>query len=370
MSKSKADRKEWRGTIEPGIRRHTKRDGTRCYLVQLQVAGTRRARLCATLAEAVALKAEWLAGGIAPRDAAAVPDGEREPTVEDALRDYQLARPPMERDATTTIATLRASFPELLALPVALVDADHFAEYRQRREAAGKKLSGIGSHMGLLRAAVRHARPDFHLPRGIMPRLDMTRHHEYTEAELERAFLATPEPIRTMARLASVTLMRQGEIRTLRREQVDLRVGTIVLHRAKAGPRVVPLGARAVAILREHMAQHEHAVIFARHPRRAGRSAGQPYTPKYVSEVWHRTMQRIGKPGYTFHDLRHHAAMVALAHGASFPELQALGGWASPKMVNRYATASNDRLRDLQDRIATGRPAPRPAPHARRARAK
>jgi integrase len=95
-------------------------------------------------------------------------------------------------------------------------------------------------------------------------------------------------------------------------------------------------------LLRQHLATHGHALVF---PKRNG----QPYSRFTVWEQWHAAMVAIGRPGFSFHDLRHHAAMTALEHGASFPELQALGGWARPDMVNRYATASNAHLRALQD---------------------
>lgn len=42
-------------------------------------------------------------------------------------------------------------------------------------------------------------------------------------------------PFREMAKLAALTLMRQGEIRRLRREDVHLEQGVILLPRAKAG---------------------------------------------------------------------------------------------------------------------------------------
>jgi integrase len=46
-----------------------------------------------------------------------------------------------------------------------------------------------------------------------------------------------PSPFRELAKLAALTLMRQGELRTLRRKDVHLEQGVVMLPRAKAGAR-------------------------------------------------------------------------------------------------------------------------------------
>jgi integrase len=356
-------RGDWKGPIESGIRKHLGPEGQHWYRVQLgrRGKGNRRSRVVPTLEAAVALKREWLAGGLErANDPPAPGDETTTETVGDALRVYAVAHPHTAGMCAATASTLRRSYPELLVMPPVLVADDHLAIYRDVRERAGRKASGIATHLGNLRAAIRFVRSDFHVGKGVIPAEDITRHRVLTPLELKAALLATPEPVASMARLAVLTFMRQGEIRLLRRPQIDVRTQTITLARAKKGPRVVPLGREALAVLHEQCERHSHDVVFPRDVRRAGRSAGRPYSKQHVSDLWHRSMLRIGRPDFTFHDLRHHAAMTALANGASFPELQALGGWKSPKMVNRYATASNARLRELQDLAA------RPRGHAGR----
>jgi integrase len=88
-----------------------------------------------------------------------------------------------------------------------------------------------------------------------------------------------PSPVREMAKLAALTLMRQGELIALRREQVHLEQGVILLPRAKAGARPVILSGEAQKILRGQLASHESA----------------------------------------FHDLRHHGATMALNRGFTAP---------------------------------------------------
>jgi integrase len=147
-----------------------------------------------------------------------------------------------------------------------------------------------------------------------------------------------------MVRLAAVTLMRQGELRGLRRDMVDLAQGVIFLPETKTGPRPVALGMEAAGLLRAQLARHGGPLVFPS-------PAGRPYSRVHISRIWRRAIRGAGRRDFSFHDLRHHAAMRALADGASFPELQGLGGWKTPGMVNRYASVTADRVRELQDRI-------------------
>jgi integrase len=204
-----------------------------------------------------------------------------------------------------------------------------------------RKPSGIRRHLYTLQAALRVIRPDWLIDKSVFPP-ELPRHPQLTPLQLKRVRLVLREPFLTIALVASLNFMRLSELLRLRREHVDFVTGTCLLHRAKAGPRTVPMGTVVATLLRQHLATHGHALVF---PKRNG----QPYSRFTVWEQWHAAMVAIGRPGFSFHDLRHHAAMTALEHGASFPELQALGGWARPDMVNRYATASNAHLRALQD---------------------
>jgi integrase len=344
-------RSAWSGVVANGIRKYEGPQGQPWYRVQLGTRGkgNRVSKVCHTLREAEQLKADWLAGGLPVAGAAAPPEADEDRTMEDQLRLYRVARPQLAHDIRSTASVLARDYPEFLTFRVDAVQPDHFVIFRDRYTASGRlKPSGIRRHLYTLQAAVRMRRPEFLAPKDAFPP-ELTRHPQLTPAQLRRAWISVPEPFRTMAMVAARNFMRMGELRMLRREQIDFHVGTIQLHRAKAGPRTVPMGKEVAALLRRHLTTHPHALVFAQHGGRYGRYDGRPYSRHTVWKHWATAMREIGRRGFTFHDLRHHAAMTALANGASFPELKALGGWARADMVDRYATASNDRLRALQD---------------------
>lgn len=62
-------------------------------------------------------------------------------------------------------------------------------------------------------------------------------------------FAVMAEPGRSIARLAALSFMRLNEILRLRREQLDLAHGLLVLPRTKTVPRQVVLSAEAQAVL-------------------------------------------------------------------------------------------------------------------------
>jgi integrase len=253
-------------------------------------------------------------------------------------------------------AVMADVIPELLGMPLSVVDARALYRFRDRRERAGIKANTIIRDLRVLRAMLKKARPDFTVPADVFPPENLIRVRMFSPEDEARALSTDgPEPFQTMERLAPLTLIRQGNLRMLRRDQVHLEQALILLPRTKGGPRAVALGDEAVALLRRQLARHPSDWVFP-NPR-----TGQPYSRVHVSRVWRQRLRALGiyqrTGGFTWHDLKHHGAMVGLAEGASFPELQAAGGWQSPTMVNRYATASSARLRDLQNRQSARRAA-------------
>jgi len=94
-------------------------------------------------------------------------------------------------------------------------------------------------------------------------------------------------PFAAMARLAALTLMRQGELRTLRREHVHLEQGVVLLPRAKAGARPVVLSAEAQKLLRDQLERHESAWVFPG-------LDGSPYSRVHVSRVFRKAARPQG----------------------------------------------------------------------------
>jgi integrase len=131
-------------------------------------------------------------------------------------------------------------------------------------------------------------------------------------------------PFREIAKLAALTLMRRGEVRTLRREMVHLEQGVVLLPRAKGGARPVILNEAARKLLQGQLEAHGTAWIF---PNKGGR----PYSGAQVSRVFHAAARAAGLKDFRFHDLRHHGATMALNAGFTAPIVMQLGGWKSEK---------------------------------------
>ena len=322
------------------------------YRLRMMVAGQQRTAYFDTPELAATAREQWRRGGLPSGEAGEAPVPKVQ-TLEDALDLARLGgRDPHGIRSVT--GGLRRHYPELLAVPVAALTVDHFLEFRKLRDAAGIKPNTIHVNMATLRAAIKRQRPDFKLPMRAFPATDDTRQKMLTATKLRELLLAIVEPQRTMAHLASVTFMREGELRTLRVDAVDL-VGRFVrLQRAKAGPRVVKLSPLACEILRGQLARVGGSpYVFP------SRKYGRPYTAQECWERFKAGARAVGLDDWTFHDLRHHCAMVALNNGASLPVLQAMGGWKRAAMVQRYAVATDETVRAellALDRLHATRP--------------
>jgi integrase len=154
-----------------------------------------------------------------------------------------------------------------------------------------------------------------------------------------------PVPFRNMARLAALTLMRLTEVRTLRREMVDLTQGVVTLPRTKTEPRHVVLNAEAREILKRVLDTAKGEYVFPN-------PDGKPYSRVYIGRVWRAAARAVGITDFHFHDLRHHGATQALNAGFSGPIVQALGGWKSEKMMRCYAAVTDKTLRAAAEAIS------------------
>jgi integrase len=65
----------------------------------------------------------------------------------------------------------------------------------------------------------------------------------------------------------------------------------------------------------------------------------------YGKAAWRKACNRAGLAGLRFHDPRHTWASWLMQAGAPAYAIHSLGGWASPKMVERYAHLSPERLK-------------------------
>jgi len=134
--------------------------------------------------------------------------------------------------------------------------------------------------------------------------------------------------------LALSTGMRQGEIMSLRWEDVDLFKGRIVLHETKNGERrVVPLCGHALNLLQQFKqeAARDLGLLFP---------GKNPETPVDLRFPWEKALQAAGIKNYRFHDNRHSCASYLLAQKATLAEIAEVLGHKTLQMVKRYAHLS------------------------------
>lgn len=324
--------------------------GRKVWQARIAYRGQRMSTIRATKGEAKTAEAELLgklqakvgqleqAGG-APATVRALLEGYAERLAARGKSPDTLGR------ATSTALAVERLMPALLDKPVGSVtDADIFA-FRQARVRARIKPSTINRDMRTLRAALKVARPDYRFPGGAFFPEDETRVRWLRPDEELLVLEPMPSPFREIAKLAALTLMRQTEIRTLRREMVHLEQGVVLLPRAKGGARPVILSQAAQKLLQGQLEAHDKAWVFPR-------PDGVPYSRIHVSRVFRKATRAAGLQDFHFHDLRHHGATMALNAGFTAPIVMQLGGWKTEKMMRRYAAVTDLTLRAAAEAVA------------------
>jgi integrase len=267
--------------------------------------------------------------------------------------------------AVSTAKALERVTPEALDRPVSAIgDAEIFA-FRNARAREGKvvservagekrerhvpsKPSTVNRDLRTLRAALKRARPEYRFPGSTFFPADDTRVRWLRPEEELLVLEPLPSPVREIAKLAALTLMRQGEILSLRRESVHLEQGVVLLPRAKGGARAVILNAEAQKLLQGQLERHERSAwVFPN-------ADGTPYSRVHVSRVFRRAARAAGLRDFRFHDLRHHGATMALNAGFTAPVVMALGGWKSEAMMRRYAAVTDPTLRAAAEAVSGG----------------
>jgi integrase len=165
-----------------------------------------------------------------------------------------------------------------------------------------------------------------------------------------------PGRYRALILVAGFGGLRWAELVGLRRRHVDLAgarlhvveqaaevKGKIIVGppKTEAGRRVVTLPAVALEALAEHLGRYAmpgpDGLVFT--------STAETYLLRsnFSRWVWRPAVQRLGLDGLRFHDMRHTAATLAAAAGATTKELMERIGHTSPGVALRYQHIMADR---------------------------
>lgn len=181
-----------------------------------------------------------------------------------------------------------------------------------------------------------------------------------TDEDLERIFAAVDArrgamfPWRALFELARETGMRRGELARLAWRDVhkaDRMAYVVSSHRRGLNKgqktREVALSLRAMEVLKQlGKKKRKDGLVLGPIPdaRRAFRAAAKA---SGIERVW-------------LHLMRHVGATETGRVGASLADVMRFGGWASPRMAQRYTHSDRQRQLELQDRRAAARAQPAP----------
>ena len=143
-------------------------------------------------------------------------------------------------------------------------------------------------------------------------------------------------------RLLLLTGCRKGEILGLRWSEV--RDGMLALADSKTGPRTVPLGSRAGAIL-DRQPRTGSPFVFP--------SPLDPSRPRPDLALWYRVRREAGIEDCRLHDLRHTMASHAVMNGVPVPVVSRLLGHANVRMTLRYAHLADRDIEAAAERVGT-----------------
>ncbi len=164
--------------------------------------------------------------------------------------------------------------------------------------------------------------------------------------------------LKPMLLMAYHTGMREGEIRSLRWDQVDLKTDTIRLQSSDTKTderRIVPLNQTLTALLKSATRYISCPLVFP-NPLALGRSDPR-YKGSSIGHAFTRACQKAGVHDATFHDLRHTFVTNARWSGVDAITTMAITGHKTMAVFKRYNTVDTSdlhaALRQMEQASAT-----------------
>lgn len=169
--------------------------------------------------------------------------------------------------------------------------------------------------------------------------------------------------------------LRSGEVREIRKRDLDLSVARPVIHIRRAvvratttlavGPVKTDAGRRDVLIPRPLLAALQERADSLPADGLLISQNGQSVDDRQFGRAWRRARDEVGLPGARYHDLRHVGLTYSAVAGATVRELQQIAGHTTPAMAMRYQEVASAHLAEVVDRLGTiMSPPPPPAPAA------
>jgi integrase len=227
-------------------------------------------------------------------------------------------------------------------LPLSSINAEVIDRARKRL-IADRAPATANRYLAVLRAVLRAAVNWGwlqHAPQIQMFTLSEAEPRFITHSQFARLLAELPKHMQPVAQFAVLTGLRTANIRELVWSRVDLERAHVWI------PAQSTKGGRAIGIaLSEDAVQVLDGIERVKGQDRVFLYEGRPVSNAYGKAAWRKACKRAALDGLRFHDLRHTWASWLMQAGVPAYAIQSLGGWASPKMVERYAHLSPEHLK-------------------------
>lgn len=143
--------------------------------------------------------------------------------------------------------------------------------------------------------------------------------------------------------------LRLSELAGLNLDDLDLLSDQVRVRGKGRKERIVPVGSRAVRVLRRYLETRQELLGRSGADRRALflNARGGRLSPRSVQRAMHRCFELVAAPGMRVHSLRHTFATHLLDAGADLRAVQELLGHASLSTTQIYTHTSVERLKQV-----------------------
>ncbi len=272
--------------------------------------------------------------------------------------------------------------PALGHLKLTQIQPEHLEQVYRGMQDRGLSASTVHRTHAVVRSMLKQAAQRGHVPRNVatlvqLPRVQRQELQTLDEEQVRRLLeAARGTRHEALITLAVMTGLRQGELLGLRWADVDIEAGTLTVrfqlnHRGefaqpktRAARRTMRLPTPVVEVLRAHKIRQmedrlragewweDHNLVFCSH-RTWPKRAGTPLGHRNVFRAFKALLQKAGLPDIRFHDLRHTAATMMLAHGVNIKVAQARLGHAQINLtLDTYSHALPSMDEEAAEKLA------------------
>ena len=165
-----------------------------------------------------------------------------------------------------------------------------------------------------------------------------------TPEQAKRLLEELPEHLLAVIRFDLATGLRLSNVAKLKWSDIDFehKHAWVAAFDSKSRKSIsIDLNADAIKALQGELGKH---------PERVFTYKGKPLD-NLNTRAWRKALQRAEITDFRFHDLRHTWASWHRQNGTPAHELQAMGGWSTATMVERYAHLGKDVIAGASKRI-------------------